>query len=395
MNALKGITVLDLGQIYNGPYATFLMASAGARVIKVESLTGETLRGRGMMSSAAYPFAMLNQSKESITLNLKSDKGKQMFKDLVEKADVVLENFSPDTMERLGLGAKVLQGINPRIIYACGSGYGRSGPHRDYLAMDITVQAMSGMMSTTGFADMPPLKSGPAICDFLGGVHLYGAVVTALLGREKSGKGAVIDVAMQDAVFPTLATIIGSYYYFDRNQPPRTGNKHPALTMAPYNVYETNDGHVAIICIRDGHWRALAKAIDQEEMGTKEGFATMLERAGQMEEVDGLVTAWTSVRTKSDVMNILQKAGVPCAEARTLDEVLGDEHLHERGMLRTVDHPELGEIKLPSSPLRFVDEERQTPTLAPELGEHNQQVYSELLGLSAEELEALGNDGVI
>lgn len=395
MSALKGFTVIDLGQIYNGPYATFLMASAGARVIKVESLTGETLRGRGMMSSAAYPFAMLNQNKESITLNLKSEKGKQIFMDLVKKADVVLENFAPDTMDNLGLGSSVLQEINPKLIYASGSGYGRSGPHRDYLAMDITVQAMSGMMSTTGLADMPPLKSGPAICDFLGGVHLYGAVVTALLGREKSGKGAVIDVAMQDTVFPTLATNIGSYYYFDRKLSPRTGNKHPALSMAPYNVYPASDGHVAIICIRDGHWRALASTINKEEYGVKEGFATMQERAERMDEVDELVTAWTSQRTKSEVMNILQKGGVPCAMARNLDEVLGDEHLHERGMLRTVDHPDLGEIELPSSPLRFIGEEMQTPTLAPELGEHNHEVYTQLLGLSAEELESLADEGVI
>ena len=184
--ALSGITVLDLGQIYNGPYATFLMAMAGARVIKVESLVGETLRGRGQTSSAAYPFAMLNQNKESITVDLKKNKGKELFRQLVAKADVVVENFSPDTMKNLGLSAASLLEINPRLIYASGSGYGREGLHRDYLAMDITVQAMSGVMSTTGFEDMPPMKAGPAICDFFGGVHLYAAVVTRLMERERS-----------------------------------------------------------------------------------------------------------------------------------------------------------------------------------------------------------------
>ena len=297
--ALTGITVLDLGQIYNGPYATFLMAMAGARVIKVESLAGEILRGRGTASSAAYAFAMLNQEKESITLNLKTEKGVALFKQLVQQADIVLENFAPDTMEKFGLGAKTLLEINPRLIYAAGSGYGRAGEHRDYLAMDITVQAMAGVMSSTGVDEMPPLKAGPAISDFFGGVHLYSAVVTALLQRERTGQGSILDVAMQDSVFPTLATIIGAYYYKNKEVPGRNGNKHPALTMAPYNVYPAVDGHVAIICVRDGHWRALVKAIGRPELVQEEKYGTMLQRAALMDEVDEIVGNWTSTRSKA------------------------------------------------------------------------------------------------
>ena len=198
---LNGIVVLDLGQIYNGPYATLLMAMAGARVIKVESLRGEAAR-----SKASYPFASLNSNKESITLNLKTERGKGIFRDLVTKADVVLENFAPDTMDNLGLAATSLLEINPGLVYAAGSGYGRSGGHRDYLAMDVTVQAMSGMMSTTGLEGMPPMKAGAAPCDFAGGMNLYSAVVSALLRKFRTGKGAIIDVAMQDSVLPMLTS---------------------------------------------------------------------------------------------------------------------------------------------------------------------------------------------
>ncbi|MCZ6503718.1 MAG: CoA transferase [Gammaproteobacteria bacterium] len=393
--ALHGVMVLDLGQIYNGPYATFLMAMAGARVIKVESLAGEALRSRGTASSAAYAFAMLNQEKESITLNLKTEKGIALFKRLVEQADVVLENFAPDTMEKLGLGAKTLLDINPRLIYAAGSGYGRSGEHRDYLAMDITVQAMAGVMSTTGTDEMPPLKAGPAISDFFGGVHLYGAVVTALLRRERTGEGIILDVAMQDSVLPTLSTIIGAYYYHNKKVPGRNGNKHPALTMAPYNVYPAADGHVAIICIRDGHWRAFVTAIGRPELAQEEKYKTMLQRAELMDEVDEIVSHWTSIHSKAEVLEILQNVGIPSAIVRNVEEILADSHLHNRGMLRDVNHRTLGDITLPNSPINIAFGNPREPQMDPELGISNEAIYGEMLGLSADEQSSLRAEKVI
>jgi crotonobetainyl-CoA:carnitine CoA-transferase CaiB-like acyl-CoA transferase len=393
--ALDGVTVLDLGQIYNGPYATFLMAMAGARVIKVESLTGEILRGRGATSASAYAFAMLNQEKESITLNLKTEKGVSLFRLLVAQADVVLENFGPDTMEKLGIGPRTLLDINPRLIYAAGSGYGRSGEHRDYLAMDITVQAMAGVMSATGTDEVPPLKAGPAIADFFAGVHLYGAVVTALLQRERTGEGAILDVAMQDSVLPTLATIIGAYYYHGRQVPGRNGNKHPALSMAPYNVYPAMDGHVAIICVRDGHWRALVKAIGRPGLAREKKYETMLQRAELMDEVDEIVVRWTSGRSKKEVLETLQASGVPSAAVRNVEEVLADSHLHDRGMLRNVEHRTLGDITLPGSPVNIAFGDTRTPRMDPELGTSNEDIYGGMLGLSADEISVLRTEKVI
>jgi CoA:oxalate CoA-transferase len=184
---MQDLVVIDLTQIYNGPYATYLMALAGATVIKVEPPGGESLRRRGAVGGAGLPFAMLNGCKQSIMLDLKTEEGKQALKALAAKADVLVENFSPGAMDRLGLGDAVLQALNPRLIYASSSGYGRNGPYAKYPAMDLTIQAMSGAVEVTGFPDNPPVKAGPAIADFFAGIHLYGAIATALFERERSG----------------------------------------------------------------------------------------------------------------------------------------------------------------------------------------------------------------
>ena len=207
---LKGVTVLDLGQIYNGPYAALLMAMSGARVIKVEAPGGENMRRRAAVGGGAMlPFAMLNSNKEFVTVNFKSDAGCDLFRKMVRKSDVVIENFAPGVMDRLGLGPKLLMQENPRLVYAAGSGYGWSGPYRDYLAMDLTVQAMSGVMAATGFPDRPPVKAGAALCDFFGGTHLYGAALAALFEARQTGVGRFVEVAMLEAVFPSLISALG------------------------------------------------------------------------------------------------------------------------------------------------------------------------------------------
>jgi CoA:oxalate CoA-transferase len=391
---LAGITVLDFGQIYNGPYCGFLLALAGARVIKVESPQGEGLRARAVASSATYPFAMLNANKDAITLNLKSAEGCRMLNALVMRADVLLENFSPGTMDRHGVGSDTLCALNPRLIYAAGTGFGRTGPHRDYLAMDITVQAMSGIMSITGDGEGPPLKAGPALCDFLGGIHLYGGIVTALFQRERTGAGCVVDVAMQDTVFPTLATAIGAMHQLGRH-PSRNGNRHPALSLAPYNVYQARDGHVAIICIREEHWRNLLDAMGRRELADDPRFATMAARAANMDAVDALVEAWTSTLAKADVFRIAQQHDVICAPVQDLTDVLNDPHLLARGMLVRCDHPVLGSTVLPTTPLRFEGIDPPPLRAARALGEDNEAVYAEFLGLSATDVARLRDAQVI
>src|SRR5271166_2057311 len=240
---LQGVTVLDLGQIYNGPYASFLMATSGARVIKVEPPGGENMRRRAAVGGGAMlPFAMLNSNKEFVTVNLKSDAGRDLLLKMVRKADILIENFAPGVMDKLGVGPSQLLQENPRLIYAAGTGYGWSGPYRNSLAMDLTVQAMSGVMASTGFPDRPPVKSGAALCDFFGAVHLYGAAVSALFDAQRTGVGRFVEVAMLEAVYPTLSSALGLFHSLGNRNPPRTGNRHNGLAESPYNVYAAKDG---------------------------------------------------------------------------------------------------------------------------------------------------------
>jgi CoA:oxalate CoA-transferase len=392
---LQGITVVDLGQIYNGPYATFLMATAGARVIKIEPHGGEHLRRRGVVGGAALPFAMLNANKVSITLNLKTARGKLLLIDMVKRADVLLENFAPGAMERLGLGWEKLRTINPRLVYGSGTGFGLSGPKRDYPAMDLTVQAMAGVMSVTGFADRPPVKAGPAICDFITGVHLYGAVVTALYEREKTGVGRLVEVSMQEAIYSSLSSNLGMWWGSNGKAPPRTGNQHGGLAEAPYNVYPTKDGYIAIICVGEQHWKSLVEAMQRPDLRGDPRFANLKKRVEHMALVDELVSEFTARFEKQALFDLLMQHRVPCAPVRDLDEVVNDPHLHARGALQWQDHPELGRIPVQSSPLRFAGTDQMPITPSRPLGADNNAIYGDWLGLTANEIAELTREGVI
>ena len=381
-----GVVVIDLSQIYNGPYATFLMAAAGATVIKVEPPSGESLRRRSVVGGAALPFAMLNGCKQSIVLDLKSADGKAALRGLVQDADVIAENFAPGTMARLGLGHETLQALNPRLIYASSSGYGSDGPYRDYPAMDLTIQAMSGVMTTTGFPDRPPVKAGPALCDFFAGVHLYGAIATALYDRERTGMARRVEVAMQDAVYASLSSSLGMHWgNTDKPDapPPRTGNRHGGMAEAPYNVYPASDGWIAIICVGDVHWRSLAKTMGRPELADDPRFATLKLRVDAIDAVDAVVSQWTRGRSKQALFETLMAHHVPCAPVRDLDEVMNDPNMHARGSLQWQNHPALGRIVVQHSPLRFAGVPLAPLAPSRELGEDTGRVLRERLGWDA------------
>ena len=391
---LAGITVLDFGQVYNGPYCGFLLAQAGARVIKVEAPSGEALRGRSGTAKPSFPFRMFNSTKECITANIKHPQGRQLIKDLVPHVDVVLENFSPGTLAENDLGSDVLCALNPRLIYAAGTGYGGSGPYRDHLGMDITLQAMSGVMSVTGSHDSPPTKAGAAFCDILGGAHLYAGIVSALYQRAQTGEGAVIDISMQDCVFPALATQLGTYFQLG-HQPPRTGNRHTGMALAPYNVYEARDGHVAMICFRGEHWMRLCDAMGRPELKTDERFSRTKARAQNMDEVDAIVEEWTRTLTKSEIFAIAEAAGMICAPVQTLEEVVNDPQLLARGTLEWGDD-KWGERSLKfHTPIRFKDmEPPKVPDMA-DLGANSEAVLLEFLGMDTDQVAQLRNSEAI
>lgn len=383
---LSGITVVDLSHVYNGPYATFLMALGGANVIKVEPLHGETLRSRGDMGGADFSYAMLNSNKKPVTLNLKTEQGRSLLKELVAKADILVENFAPGVLDRLGVGADVLRAVNPKLIYASSSGYGKTGPYRNYPAMDLVMQAMCGVIDSTGFPDQPPVKSGAALCDFLAGIHLYGAVMTALYERERTGVARVLEVSMQDAAYCSLASNLGMLHARGDQAPARTGNRHGGLGVSPYNVYPTTDGYVVINSPGDTHFRSILRVMGRSELADDHRFATRTDRVRNMEAVDDMVAAWTRQQTRQDVADLLLAEKVPCSPVRHLSEVIVDRNMHERGSLQWVDHPDLGRVVLPHSPFVFEGAARRKLEPSLPLGACNDEVLGEWLGHSPEEI---------
>jgi CoA:oxalate CoA-transferase len=392
---LSGVTVVDLGQIYNGPYCTFLMAMAGAEVIKVEPIGGENLRRRAAVGGAALPFAMLNSNKKFVTLNLKAVRGREVFLRMLRKADVLVENFSVGAMERLGLGYEALRSENPRLVYASGSGYGRSGPMKAYPAMDIAVQAMSGLMSINGFEDRPPVKVGPAVADFFGGVHLYGAITSALFAREHTGTGQMVEVSMMESVYASLASNLGLYYATQGQVSARTGNRHGGMAESPYNSYPTQDGYLAIVVSSDEQWSRLVVAIGRPELAGDARYATLKARVQRMDEVDAIVEGFTRAHTRDEAFQVLIGAGVTCAPVRDIGEVVNDPHLQERGAIEWVEHPLYGRIPLQRSPLRFGDAPQAAIEPSGAAGRDNAQVYGEWLGLGADGVAELQRQQVI
>lgn len=392
---LSGITVIDLSHVYNGPYATLLMALAGAEVIKVEPHQGEHLRSRGDMGGADLPFAMLNSNKRSVTLNLKTEHGRQLLKELVAKADILVENFAPGVTTRLGIGPAELHEVNPRLIYGSSSGYGKDGPYRDYPAMDLVMQAMCGVINSTGFPDQQPVKSGAAMCDFSAGIHLYAAIMTALYERERTGVGRVVEVSMQDATYASLASNLGMLHARGEAAPARTGNRHGGLGISPYNAYASADGYVVINAPGDHHFRAILDVIGRPDLKGDARFGTRASRVANTAAVDELIEGWTRTRSRNDIGKLMLAAAVPCAPVRDLTEVMHDENMHARGSLQWIDHPQLGRVVLPHSPLVFEGTARRVIEPSEPLGASNKSVFGAMLGHSDEELAAYTAEGAI
>lgn len=393
---LAGYTILDFTQFYQGPYATLMLAKAGADVIKIEPPGGESLRIQAPPGMEG-PFAevLLNTNKRGITLNLKLAEGRALLRRMVERADAVVENYAPGVMDRLGCGWSELSKINPRLVYASATGFGLSGPDRDNLAMDFTIQAASGVMSLSGEPDGPPMRTGAPYVDILGGAHLYGGVVTALLERERTGRGRLVEVAMIEAMYASLATALDQYFRYGNKVPGRSGNAFANYSRAPYNVYPTTDGYVAIILVTEGQWQNLLRAMGREDLKDDPRFIVNDSRAENFAATEEIVTSWTSTRTRGEVFAATSKYKIPCAPVRDIEEVMHDPHMHQRGMLEEVDHYDFGRVVVSNSPLRFHGADKVPTRVNPHVGEHNRAVYCDWLGLSADELARLQAEGVI
>ena len=383
-----------------GPYCGFVLQRLGADVVKVEPLEGEPYRRPSAKKRIPrMQFGMFNAGKRGLAIDLKAPEGRALFMELAKTVDVVLQNYGPGTFDRL-VDVDELMAANPRLIVASGTGYGSGGPYSELKGMDMTIQAMSGVMSTTGFADGPPVRTGPAVVDILGGVHLAAAILGALLQRAVTGLGQRVEVSLYDSVFPSLASNIAGFIDSDGEMPERTGNRHGGLGVAPYNVYPTSNGAVAILCLHDRHFRALCQAMGQPELADDDRFETNiariaeLDRLDRLDRLDQIVGGWTKALTTEEVVRTLALADVPGAPVLSLKEVLADPHVLDRGLIE--HHRRDGhEWWTLSSPLRLTGSPQPSGDAPPRLGEHSSEVVRGWLGLSETEVESLAAAGVI
>lgn len=393
--ALEGVRVLDFTQYLSGPHCTAVLSELGAEIIKIE------MPGRGEPERLAMPktpkkesyqFLSYNRGKKSITLNLKNPKGMEIARKLTAKVDVLVENFAPGVLERLGLGYEEARRINPQIIYASISGFGQTGPRRNDVSYDVVAQAMGGLMSITGYPDGEPMKAGCSLGDYMGGYNGAIAILAALYYRKMTGEGQSIDISMQDGiwamVFPDRAN------YFDTQiVPKRFGNK--LSSSAPFGAYNAKDGYVVICTITDPQWHKVLQAMGREDLMNEQRFSTRENRTKNMQEVDALVQDWCQARTVNDVLATLKEYGVPCSPLPTFDEVANDPHLLSREMLVDVEQPVSGKVKLIGSVYKMSRTPGDRRMRAPEVGEHNQEVLGGLLGIDEQEMQKLKEESVI
>ena len=392
--ALSGVRILDLTQYEAGTSCTLLLGFLGAEVIKVEPPeAGDPGRTAGTEKPGvdAFYFVLLNPNKKSITLNLRSEKGLQMFKEMVKQADVVVSNFMVGTMQRLGIDYPVLKAINPRIVYAHISGFGSKGPYHSYPSFDIIAQATGGGMSYTGFPENPPTKCGPTIGDSGAGVHLAVGILGALYRRSHTGAGQEVEVTMQESVTNFIRASIASHFATGRVLK-RMGNT--SYGMVPWNTFKCLDGYIVIGAVPQNLFENLLRVIGQEKLIQDERFQGMRNRVRNAKDLEAAVEAWTSTKTKQEAWKILAEARVPAGAVLDSAEILMDPNLLERKMIVEIDHPARGRIKMLGSPIKLSDSPVEV-TAPPLLGANNAEIYGSLLGLDAQKLEELKRDKVI
>jgi crotonobetainyl-CoA:carnitine CoA-transferase CaiB-like acyl-CoA transferase len=392
--ALSHLRVLDLTHYLAGPYCTKLLAGFGAEVIKVEPpKIGDKLRSFGPFYKnepgleTSLPFLWLNTGKKSITLNLKTQQGNDIFKKLVQTADIVIDNFSPRTMPGLSLGYENLRTVNPQVVMASISNYGQTGPYRDYQAEEIEAQAMSGLMHMTGDPEKAPLATGPAVCQYSAGLHAYLAVLLALFQRGLTGQGQFVDVSIMECGLEHIELTLTNYLQLGKN------NRRGEHLMAAWDLYPCRDGYAAVISAPVRHWLKGAK-IFQEPRLYEEQYRHARGRAQHRREVENLIKPWLSQHDKMEVFRAGQEHRLAFGYLASLTEATESIQHHSRQFFVELDHPVVGKQQYCDAPFKM----SATPwksSRAPLLGEHNRSIYGDELGYAPEELQRLHKEGVI
>ncbi|MEG1641535.1 MAG: CaiB/BaiF CoA-transferase family protein [Synergistaceae bacterium] len=394
MKPLEGVTVLDLTRVLAGPFAGMMLADLGANVIKVENPKGgdDAREFTPFQNGHSAYFMSLNRSKRGITLNLKSDEGKEIFKELAKKADVVLENFKPGTMTRLGLGYDVLKEINPKLIYAASSGFGQYGPYSSRPAYDLIVQGMGGLMSITGFDKEHPLKVGSSMADVFAGIFTVIGILSALYARKKTKRGQMVDVAMLDCLVATLENAVARYTTSGKSPVP-IGNDHPSI--CPFATIPTKNGFINIAAGNNVLWGRLCNVIGMDKYIEDPRFDTNANRIGNWQELKKLLTEHMTRKTTEQLLEELMAVSVPCGPINTIEQVVNDPQIKAREMIVEVKDPMGDILKVPGLPIKLSDTPGVIKCPAPELGQHNDEIYNRWLHIKKSHLKKLKAEGVI
>lgn len=392
---LAGVRVLDLTRVVAGPYCSMFLGDLGAEVVKVEQPgAGDDTRGWGPPfagGESAY-FLCINRNKKSLTLDLKSERGAALLRELAKAADVIIENFRPGTMERLDVGEKQLRALNPRLIYGSLTGFGADGPMSDWPGYDLIVQSWGGLMSITGTPEGEPVKVGVAIIDLVAGLMLGKAIVAALYAREKSGAGQRIDTSLLEAEVASLINA-GSNYLVGGKVPERWGNAHP--NIVPYQNFKTRDGYLVIGVASETIWKRFCAAAGRKDLMQDPRFQNNSKRVEHRAELIALLSKMFLQRDNESWFTLLTEAEVPCAPVQTIDQVFQAPQVLHRGMLMEIDHPTAGKVRMAGIPVKFSGTPASVRQPPPLLGEHNEEVLETWLGMSAAAIADLKREKVL
>ncbi|MBQ9065206.1 MAG: CoA transferase [Blautia sp.] len=392
--ALDGVVVLDLSRVLAGPYCSMILADMGAEVIKVEIPgRGDDTRGFPPFKEGKSGYFMnMNRNKKGITLNLK--KGKDVFFELVKKADILIENYRPGTMEKLGFGYDVLKEINPKLVYGCISGFGHYGPYSKRPGYDIVGQAMSGIMSVTGWPDGEATRAGAPVSDTVAGISLAAGVLGALHHAQKTGEGQKVDIALVDSLVSVMQ-IINQIYLIGGRLPGRMGNQYEST--APYDTFPTADGKYVVIGIaNDKFWKQLCEMMDREDLIDHPDYAKNGDRVKNRDIIKPIVVEWTKTQQSDELVNRLLEAGIPTAPIYDVKQVTEDPHIAgAREMFIDIEDPEVGPIKVTNTHIKMSETKQGFRFPAPMLGQHNQEIYGDFLGYTQEEIRKMQEDGII
>jgi len=383
---LAGLTILDLSRVLSGPYCTMLAADMGARVIKIEHPErGDDTRAWGppfLAGESAY-YLSINRNKESVAIDFKTPLGRKALDELIARADVLVENFRPGTLDRLGLGYNDLQVRYPRLIYASISGFGLSGPRREEAGYDAVAQAEGGLMSITGAPDGPAVRLGVAIADIAAGMFAFQGILLALISRAQRDRGQHVDVSLLDSV-AALLTYQAARYFATGIAPARSGNRH--MTIAPYDTFEMRDGVLVLAIGTDAQWRTFCTTLARADLAADSRFATNAQRVDRFDELRPLVSDTLAPYRLNQAVELLRDAGVPCGAVRSIAEALDDPQIIARAMIEEIDHPAIGPLKLLGLPVKLSATPGGVHRPPPRLGEHTRAVLSGDLGWSAEDV---------